>query len=96
MLTTRELILQLRLIKEDLAAKYSISRLALFGSFARGEQTETSDVDLWVEFEGRIGSRFIELADELEDRLGVKVDLVSGKGVKPAYAHCIAPDLVDV
>jgi predicted nucleotidyltransferase len=96
MLTTRELILQLRLIKEDLAAKYSISRLALFGSFARGEQTDTSDVDLWVEFEGRIGSRFIEWADELEDRLGVKVDLVSGKGVKPAYAHCIAPDLIDV
>jgi predicted nucleotidyltransferase len=51
---------------------------------------------LWVEFEGHIGSRFIELADELEDRLGVKVDLVSGKGVKPAYAHCIAPDLIEV
>lgn len=45
MLTTRELILQLRRIKEDLAAKYSISRLGLFGSSARGEQTDTNDVD---------------------------------------------------
>ena len=87
---------QLRQMKSDLFERYAISRLALFGSVARGEQTPVSDVDLWVEFDGRIGSRFIELADELELRLGMKVDLVSGNGVKPSNAKLITPDLIDV
>jgi hypothetical protein len=50
------------LIRSDLALKYPISRLALFGSYARGEQTEGSDVDLWFEFDVVVGSRFIDLA----------------------------------
>jgi len=70
--------------------------MALFGSYARSEQTESSDVDIIVEFNGRIGSNFIVLANELEKYLGKKVDLVSRKGIKERYFDTIEQDLIYV
>jgi len=49
-----------------------------------------------VELNGKIGSKFFDLADELESSLGQRVDLVSKKGVKPRYLKSIEPDLVYV
>jgi uncharacterized protein len=82
--------------KKELFEKYPIKTLAIFGSFARNEQTASSDLDLMVEFHSRVGSEFIELADELEDILGIKVDLVSKKGVKERYFERIKEDLIYV
>ena len=76
--------------------KYSIQSLAIFGSFARNEQNDDSDLDLVVEFNGKIGSDFILLADELESYLGFKVDLVSRKGIKDRYFQSIKSDLIYV
>lgn len=87
---------KLTLHKKFLFEKYPIDSLAIFGSFARREQTEESDVDLVVEFKGNIGAKFIDLADELEHILGVKVDLVSKKGIKEKYLTAIANDLIYV
>ena len=47
-----------------------------------------------VEFHSRVGSEFIELADELEEILGIKVDLVSKKGIKVRYFERIKEDLI--
>lgn len=80
--------------KKGLFEKYPIKTLAIFGSFARNEQTASSDLDLMVEFHSRVGSEFIELADELEDILGIKVDLVSRKGIKERYFERIKEDLI--
>jgi predicted nucleotidyltransferase len=80
--------------KKELFEKYPIKTLAIFGSFARNEQTASSDLDLMVEFHSRVGSEFIELADELEDILGIKVDLVSRKGIKERYFERIKEDLI--
>ena len=80
--------------KKSLFQKYPIKELAIFGSYARNEQSPTSDLDLLVEFHSRVGSEFIELGDELEDLLGIKVDLVSKKGIKPRYLERIEEDLV--
>lgn len=82
--------------KADLWKKYPIESLALFGSYARGEATEQSDVDILVEFNGSIGWQFLTLAEELEQLLGMKVDLVSRKGIKPRYFEFIQKDLVYV
>ena len=87
---------RLREMKGGLFGKYPIARLCLFGSFAREEQTADSDVDLMVEFNGRMGSKFFDLADELEARLGIKVDLVSSRGLKPGYLQAIKPELIEV
>jgi hypothetical protein len=70
--------------------------MAIFGSYSRREQNESSDIDILVEFSDRIGVRFIDLADELESIIGFKVDLVSKKGVKEKYLQTIDSDLIYV
>ena len=82
--------------KVHLFQKYPIKSLAIFGSYARNEQSENSDLDLMVEFNDTIGSQFIQLGDELEDYLGFKVDLVSRRGIKERYYKSIKSDLIYV
>ena len=80
--------------KKSLFQKYPIKELAIFGSYACNEQGLTSDLDLLVEFHSRVGSEFIELGDELEELLGIKVDLVSKNGIKPRYLEQIKEELI--
>lgn len=82
--------------KKHLIDKYSIRSLAIFGSYSKGSATELSDVDLLVDFEKPIGIQFIDLADELESLLSVKVDLVSKSGIKDKYFEAIKNDLMYV
>jgi predicted nucleotidyltransferase len=70
--------------------------MALFGSYARKEQDSDSDLDILVEFTDQIGIRFVDLADELENILQQKVDLVSRKGLKEKYLSSITADLIYV
>ena len=79
--------------KARLTQKYGLSIIAVFGSYGRGQQTENSDVDILVDFQKPIGIEFIDLAGELEGLLKMKVDLVSKKGIKPAYFKQIESDL---
>ncbi len=94
--TFKEIKGKLEVHKKELFEKYPIKDLAIFGSYARNEQEPTSDLDLMVEFHSRVGSEFIELADELEEILGIKVDLVSKKGIKERYFERIKEDLIYV
>lgn len=87
---------KISLNRRALFSKYPIQSLAIFGSFSRKEQTESSDVDILVEFKENIGIKFIDLADELEQLLGLKVDLVSKKGIKEKYLRAIENDLIYV
>jgi predicted nucleotidyltransferase len=82
--------------KPELIKKYHVRQLAIFGSFARGDETQASDLDILVDFDRPIGLDFVALADELESRLGVKVDLVSAKAVKPRMMDCIKNELIYV
>jgi predicted nucleotidyltransferase len=95
-MTARDQILRtLREQRELLSRRYPIRRLALFGSWARGEALEKSDVDVLVDVDPSIGMRFVDLAEELERALGRPVDLVSRNGIKPAYWVRIEPELID-
>jgi predicted nucleotidyltransferase len=95
-MTAKEQILQiLREQRKLLSRRYPIRRLALFGSWARGDAQELSDVDVMVEVDASIGIRFVELAEELERALGRNVDLVSRRAIKPAYWERIEPELID-
>ena len=93
---TQEIELTLRKNKLYLFQNYPIKSLAIFGSYAKNEQTEESDLDLMVEFNGKIGIRFIDLADEIEELIGFKVDLVSKNGIKEKYFQAIQSDLIYV
>lgn len=83
----------LQIHKERLSAKYGLSTLAIFGSYGRQQQKEDSDIDILVDFKKPIGIEFIDLADELEELLNNKVDLVSRNGIKPQYFKHIERDL---
>jgi hypothetical protein len=79
--------------KLRLTEKYGLSLIAIFGSYGREQQTETSDIDILVDFKKPIGIEFIDLANELEKLLKAKVDLVSKNGVRPQYLKQIEQDL---
>ncbi len=96
MKSREEILKTLEEAKRELAQQYAIRRLALFGSYARGEQREGSDVDVLVEVDPSIGLRFVDLAERLEELLGVHVELVSTRAIKPRNWKMIEKDLVDV
>ncbi|MDR9418319.1 nucleotidyltransferase family protein [Gracilimonas sp.] len=80
----------------ELKKKYPIQTLSLFGSYSREEYNSDSDIDILVEFSNPVGIEFIDLADELEELLTAKVDLVSKHGVKQKYLKEIENELVHV
>ncbi len=82
--------------KPVLKEKYSIKNIGLFGSIVTGEATAKSDVDILVEFEKPIGLDFVLLGDELEEILGIKVDLVTPNAIKPRMFDYIKQDLIYV
>ncbi len=84
--------------KEEIRKKYGVVILGIFGSYARGEQNELSDIDILVELKKPIGLKFFELWDELERLLGVRVDLLTIKAVKqkPELWKSIKEDVVYV
>jgi len=86
----------LKKIKPELIKKYPIASIGLFGSIVRDDFTKYSDVDIIVEFNDKIGIEFISLADELEEKLNYKVDLVSREGVKPKYFNVIEHQIIYV
>ncbi len=91
-----EILNILRSKKAILKEKYPISYLGVFGSYSRKESNPESDIDILVEFHDKIGIEFIDLAEELESILGLKVDLVSKRGIKKEYFAIIEEDLVNV
>lgn len=90
------IIRRLKQLKPSLLKRYPISELAIFGSVARDEHTDTSDIDILVDFDGIIGMGFFKLANELEDEFQAKVDVVSRKGIKPHYLSYIEDSLIRI
>lgn len=96
MMQNQEILTILKKHKESLFLKYPIRSIGLFGSVSRNEDTSQSDVDILVEFDGNIGIRFIDLAEEIETLLRRNVDLVSKNAIKPRYYQSIKDDIIYV
>lgn len=81
--------------KVYLQEQYQVSELGVFGSYVRQEQTETSDVDVLVEFQ-EVPSllKFVQLENYLSDQLGIKVDLVHKSGLKPRLGEQILAEVI--
>ena len=82
--------------RDNLRNRFGVKRIALFGSYARGDATEASDVDLLVEVDPAIGLRFVELADYIESALGVRTEVVSRVAVGERQWRLIEPELIYV
>jgi hypothetical protein len=82
--------------KEELRERFKVKEIGVFGSYVRGEQKEKgSDVDILVEFEEPIGLfEFMDLEEYLSKLLGMKVDLVSKKALKPKIGEYILKEVV--
>ncbi|MHA1239011.1 MAG: nucleotidyltransferase family protein [Candidatus Odinarchaeia archaeon] len=64
--------------------KHGVKKIKIFGSYARGEQRDTSDLDVIVEFEKRKSLlELVGIEQELEDALGIKVDLLTRASISP-------------
>lgn len=82
---------QVRLI----AARHGLTNVRVFGSVVRGEETETSDVDLLVDAAPGVGLLGLgRCQQELEELLQATVDLVPAEGLKPGVAGAVAADTV--
>lgn len=92
--TTNGIDERLKRIKSVLKEKYNVENIGYFGSYARGEQTEESDIDILVEFSKPIGWEFVELKEYLEENLGKKVDLVTLNALKPQLKDDILKEVI--
>jgi predicted nucleotidyltransferase len=78
--------------REDLR-RLGVRRLGLFGSAARNEATEASDLDFLVEFQQKSFDAYMDLKDLLEDIFGRRVDLVLPETLKPRLRDRITEDV---
>jgi len=95
--TKQEIMQILKKQTPYLQEKYGVQRIAVYGSFAKGNQTKKSDVDILVQLMKPLGLEFVELAYYLEKILKKKVDLATFDTLKrslesPRYKH-IASDI---
>ncbi len=78
-------------------AELGVKSLSLFGSTARGEATEASDLDFLVEFDGPATlDRYMGLKELLEDEFKLRIDLVTVRALKPALRDKILGEAIKV
>lgn len=82
--------------RERLRACYGVRSIAIFGSVARGEAVDASDLDVLVDMDSPTFDRYMDLKFELEDRLGVDIDLVLNEALKERVADSIRREAVYV
>ncbi len=95
MLSTKLIMAQLEKVKPQLQAQFHVNEIALFGSYARNEQTENSDIDVMISLQS---SSYINLCNTLYALQNLfpdkKVQIVSRKGIKAKYFEAIKNDLM--
>ncbi len=93
----REVLQLLHVHADELRRDFGVASLRLFGSVARDEAAERSDVDLLVAFARAPSFReFMRLRLRLEDLLGTTVDLVTETGLKPVVRPYVEQDAIPV
>lgn len=80
--------------KTFLKEQYYVNKIGVFGSYAREEQTDESDIDILVEFNRPVGFEFIELKYHLESVFNKQVDLVTINGLKPSMKEDILNEVL--
>ena len=87
-----------QILKSNMAVfqtEYRITKLGIFGSYARGEQTETSDVDILVDYEkAPTLSKLVDLRAYLSELTDMKVDVVTKNGLKPRIRERVLADVI--
>ena len=97
-MTTRDQILSfISQNKKMLRDRYHITRIGLFGSYARGEQKDTSDIDLLIEFEENTQDLYdlkIQIKELFRSKFGIETDICREKYIKPRIKKTILKETV--
>ena len=94
-----DIVAYLKLRKPEFQQRYHLTKLALFGSYARNEQHPSSDIDILVEFQPVSNDLFSvkeEIRKELEDRFHKNIDICREKYLKSYYKEMVLKDAVYV
>lgn len=83
----------LKNIKPELARKFYVSEIGLFGSVTRSDFNETSDIDIVVSFNRSVGIEFIDLAEYLENTLHQLIDLISRQAMTDRFFTAIKNEI---
>ena len=83
--------------KDELRKEYGLKEIGVFGSYVRGAQRADSDLDILIEFEKPVGFvKFLRLENRLSDLLGVRVEMVTKKALKPFIGKRILQEVIYV
>ena len=92
-----KIVRSIKNLEEEIKRDYKAKIMGLFGSYVRGEQKERSDIDILVRFfEGATLFDFVGLAEFLEEKLDVKVDIVSERALRPELKEQILREVIAV
>jgi predicted nucleotidyltransferase len=80
--------------KPILHEKYKVESIGIFGSYARNQETDESDIDILVSFHEPVGWEFVDLKEYLENLLRKKVDLVTEGALKPQLKEAVLREVV--
>ena len=93
MLTKNKVI---HILKEEqlfLQKEFGVKKIAIFGSFAKGQAHQKSDVDIFIEFTKSPGMKFFDLMDYLDKKLGRKTDVLTQKGLNSMRVKRVAKEI---
>ena len=95
MKTLNEIRQVLSLQKQSICEIYRITEIGIFGSYARGDETETSDIDILVDYEtAPTFIMLVELRDYLSQLFELKVDIVTKNGLKPRIRERVLAEAI--
>ena len=77
----------------ELKDRFSVSKIGVFGSYVKGNQSDNSDLDIYIEFDRVPGLEFMELTELLENIVQKKVDLLTPSGLKSIRNNRIRNDI---
>ena len=81
MVTKNQIIQKLKENYPYLNSNFGLKKIGLFGSYVKGTQLSSSDIDIIVEFESPIGINFVEFAEYIEQLIGIKADIITSAGL---------------
>ncbi len=83
--------------KDELRKEFGLKEIGVFGSYVRGVQRADSDLDILIEFEKPVGFvKFLRLEKKLSDLLGIQVEMVTKKALKPFIGKRILQEVIYV
>lgn len=78
----------------DFLKKHDATKIAVFGSYIRDEETPNSDIDVIIDFKKPMGLlKFVSIQQDLSDKIGIKVDLVTEDGISPYLIKSIRKEM---